>query len=283
MQGTEQHSEISGQLLDQWHAEAGLIPSRLTGPASSPRGLLAIVVDGRDVGTSQVCLTVSSLLHGTVQRPRIQILLPRSADRRAIEEWVTHEHQISLITSLPEVTPGEEYLMVIPAGVIAGAYSVEAAVECLDTAGTAVVRVLVDGVDGAVELWRSDALGDPAERSDAERRARAASSERWVSGASTGMHAAGRPAPKMFLRKGPAGKFEVRVLVRDTANAEVKADYERRLRDLESQLARAKRSAANQPGRNTQRRGVLRTVRKGPAFLTRRAARFLRQRLTDRN
>ena len=240
-------------------------------------------MDARKGETSQVCLTVSSLLRGTVQRPRIQILLPRSASASPIAEWVAHEPQISLITSLAEVTPGEEYLMVVPAGTIAGAYSVEAAVECLDTSGAGVLRVLVDGVDGAVEVWRSGALGDSAARSDAEARVRAAGRERWVSGASTGMHAAGRPAPKMFLRKGPAEKFEVRVLARDTAKAEVKADYEGRLRELESQLARMKRQAANQASGNTEGAGIFRAANMGPGYLIRRAARHFRRRLTGRN
>ena len=283
MQAAEHHYKSTGLPLDQWHAEAGLTLSRLSGPAPSARGLLGVVVDARKSEISQVCLTVSSLLRGTVQRPRIQILLSHSADARPIAEWVAHEQQISLITSLAEVTPGEEYLMVIPAGVIAGAYSVEAAVECLDVSGAGVLRVLVDGVEGAVEVWRSAALGDAGDRSAAEARARAAGRERWISGASTGMHAVGRPAPKMFLRKGPAEKFEVRVLARDTAKADVKADYEGRLRELESQLARMKRKAANQANGNMDSARILNTAKKGPSYLVRRAAWHLRQRLTGRN
>ena len=282
MQEPDRHRVVT-DLLQQWHTEAGLIPTRLAGPAASPLGLLAIVVDGRDCETSQVCLTVSSLLQGTVQRARIQILLSESADSRLIGEWIAHEHQVSLINALQEVLPGEEYLMVIQAGVIVGAYSVEAAVACLDTADAAVLRVVIDGVERAAELWRSDALGDSGERFDAELRARAAGSERWVSGASTGMHAAGRPAPKMFLRKGVAEKFEVRVVVRDTAKTDVKADYESRLRDLELQLARAKRNAANHAGSITGGAGVLRAVKKGPGYIARRAAQLLRQRLMERN
>lgn len=283
MQVTDHPHKNTGLPLDQWHAEAGLTPSRLAGPAPSARGILGVVVDARKSETSQVCLTVSSLLQGTVQRPRIQILLSRSADPRPIAEWVAHEQQISLITSLAEVTPGEEYLMVIPAGVIAGGYSVEAAVECLYVSGAGVLRVLVDGVDGAVEVWRSAALGDAGERSAAEARARAAGKERWVSGASTGMHAVGRPAPKMFLRKGSAEKFEVRVLALDTAKADVKSDYEGRLRELESQLARMRRKAANQANGNTDGSRILKTAKRGPIYLARRTVRHLRQRLTGRN
>lgn len=283
MQKTDQHGASIGMQLEQWHADAGFSPSRLTGPAPSSLGLLAIIVDGRGAETSRVCITISSLLRGTVQRPRIQVLLSHSADRTAIAEWLAHEHQISLITSLAEAAPGDEYLMVVPAGVIAGTHSVEAAVDSLDTAGATVLRVLVDGIDGTVELWRSSALGDAGERTDAEARARAAGAERWISGASTGMHAAGRPAPKMFLRKGPAGTFDVRVLVRDTAKVDVKTDYEQRLRELESQLARARRNAANQPNGGTDAGRVFKAAKKGPGYMVRRAARAFRQRVRDRN
>ena len=275
MEGPEQPG---GRLrLQQWHTEAGLKHCSLSAPAPSVGGRLCIVVDGRNSEAQNICLTLSSVLRGTVQRVRIQILAPQSADSQLIAGWVANEPQISMIQSISDVRSGDDYLMVLPAGVIAGTHSVEAAVECLEVTGASVLRVVVDGVERSVEVWRTDALGAAGERRTAEARARGQGSERWTSGASTGMHAAGRPAPRMYLRKGPAERFDMEVLVYDTAQRRVKENYENRVRQLEAQLARAKREAAN-PAVETLTPRILRVVKRGPRYVARRTKAIMQRR-----
>lgn len=278
------HSEQSEERSDGRPAETGPGQGCLNGPQQSEAGMLSIVVDGRTADISLICLTISSLLRGTAQRSRMQVLLPTDADQSWFSTWIAHERQISLINSLDAVTPGDSCVMILPAGVVVGMFSLEAAVECLDVSAANVLRILVDGCPGSVELWRTKALGDRQLRAAAEQKTRRSGAERWVSGASVGMYAAGRPEPKMFLRKGRAGKFEVKVLVRDTARPDVRREYEVRIRELEAQLARAKRealSSAHGPARGG--RLLLRAMKKGPRYVMNRASRRLLLRIPGRH
>ena len=67
------------------------------------------------------------------------------------------------------------------------------------------------------------------------------------------------------------------VFVYDTAQRRVKENYENRVRQLEAQLARAKRDAAN-PADETLTPRILRVVKRGPRYVARRTKAIMQRR-----
>ena len=241
---------------------------------------MAVLVDARAADAHGTALTIGSILSGSVQRSFLQILMPNSADSVLLEQWLASEADVHFIRSLEDVVVGDQYLLVCPAGVVLGTYSIEAAVEAADETGAGLLRAIVDGAPGTLELWKAAALGSPISLTAAEQAIRNQGGERWVSGARLGAHAFHRPAPKQFLRKGKAGTFDLHVVVKDLKDPATRFDYEHQVRRLEAELARVKRhqwQAATRDASPGSARRPLVALRKGPRYLASRAAARLRR------
>ncbi|NKX55361.1 hypothetical protein [Arthrobacter mobilis] len=272
--------------IRQWQQEAGLPVVDLQQPRRSWAAMLTILLDARSADARTAALSISSILTGSTQRNPLQVLIPDSEDSVLLEQWLAFEPDVRFVRTVDEAVLGAQYLLVCPAGVVFGSHSVQAAVEAAQESGARLLRAVVDGVSGSLELWDTAGLGSAADLSAAEQGIRDDGGERWVSGASLGAYAAGRPAPKMFLRKGAAGRFDVHVVVKDLKDPAARRDYEQQIRQLESELARAKRhwwqeASSAAPAGGTARRPFgsvpLRAVRKGPRYLAARTALRLRR------
>ena len=264
----------------KWQVEAGLPCADIWQPRQSSNGVLTILVDARSADARTTALTIASIFSGSVQRSPLQILMPVSADSAMLEEWLASEHSVRFIRGLEEVAAGDQFLLVCPAGIKLGTYSVEAALEAAEETGADLLRVVVDGASGTLELWKAAALEAHSSLNGAERAIRNLNGERWVSGASLGAHALGRPAPKQFLRKGKAGKFDLHVVVKDLKDPATRLDYEHQVRRLEAELARVKRHQWQNATRGTSPAAAFlpfHALRKGPRYFASRAAARLRR------
>ncbi|MGM0929179.1 MAG: hypothetical protein ACQEXN_05665 [Actinomycetota bacterium] len=278
MTGTGVGFSVHEKVL-QWQLEADLSTATIQQPRRTSKGTLTVLVDARAADARATALTIASIFSGSVQRSFLQVLMPNSADSVLLEQWLASESDVHFVRSVKDVVAGDQYLLVCPAGVVLGTYSIEAAVEAANETGASLLRALVDGASGTLELWKSAALGSPVSLTGAEQAIRNQGGERWISGASLGAHACYRPAPKQFLRKGRAGTFDVHVVVKDLKDPATRLDYEHQVRRLEAELARVKRhqwQAATRDASPGTARTPLHALRKGPRYLASRAAARLR-------
>ena len=162
------------------------------------------------------------------------------------------------------------YTLVISAGTALGLHSLEAMIDTLQQTEATVLRALVDGQAGALELWHTATLRELREAGDPEKSARSAGGERWVSGSALGLHDFRRPKPKLHLRKGAAATLELNIVVRDLADRGTRVDYEQQIRHLESRLKKSEIERRRLEQGLAPNRGISRAqaiARKGPAYI----------------
>ena len=150
------------------------------------------------------------------------------------------------------------------------AWKLEAMIDTLRQTQALVLRALVDGQSGAMELWQTATLRELSETGDPEKSARSAGGERWVSGSALGLHDFRRPKPKLHLRKGAAATLDLNIVVRDLADAATRLDYEQKIRHLEarlkkSEIERRRLEQGMAPNRGLSRARAI--ARKGPAYI----------------
>ena len=264
----------------QWSMDAGLSFQSIHQPRCSDGGVLGIVIDGRNASAQAVAMTVISILSSRVQRCPIDILVPTSSETELLELWLADEPTVRFIGQLNDADRSAQYLLVCHGGMIFGTFSIESAHDAMEVSGCQLLRAFIDGAPRSFELWRADVLRSVTHLREAERTVIAAGGERWVSGASLGMHFLGRPEPKVFLRKGKAGKFDVNIVVQDTSDPETKRDYLQQIRELEGELQRSRRkqwAAVLEAGPRSAVKIPARALRKGPTYVTLRAAQLVRR------
>ncbi|GEM_PF-2178255 len=226
--------------IESWfrHFPTPVNPLQLPAPGGP---VLSLVIDATDAPAAYVASTVASYRRGTVQEIPLQICGLGGSEAGMLRSWLSREARVSFPLTPAEVDCTADSLLAVPAGILFSPYSLEAAHEALDAAeGCVVVRAVVDGAPRAVELWRSMALGPGRHR--AEEKARRNGSERWVSGASLGLHYHGHPQPKPHLRKGLAGTLDLRIVVEDGAVPRVQQGYLDRIKSLEGEVAQLQRA-----------------------------------------
>ena len=258
----------SAKDLREWLLETGMVSKPVQLPPDSYAGFLSVIIDARGADCTEIAATLAKLFQGTLQRVRIQILVSSSEKGQEVKAFTKHDSAISVIYSIDEIILPDSYILVCPAGVLVGTYSVEAAIEAIDATGCHVLRAVVDGATSSVELWQVEALKSAQNLGLAEENARVAGKERWVSGSGLGLHVVGQPSPKQFLKKGLAQKHELTVLVRDTSQQRVRLDYEYRIRRLQAELDRAKKEIWSSGCHSSFGMSKsIRLLRKGPRYI----------------
>lgn len=218
----------------------------------------------------EVAATIASLLGSACQDFVVDILLEREGTRRKLVEWLATDNRFSFITADRREIADATFTLVLGAGTALGVHSLEAMIDSLRQTEAMVLRALVDGQAGAIELWQTGTLRSLAAAGDPEKAARNAGGERWVSGSALGLHDFRRPKPKLHLRKGAAATLDLNIVVRDLADRATRVDYEQRIRQLESRLKRSEveRRRLEQglpPNRGLSRASAI--ASKGPGYI----------------
>lgn len=226
-----------------WIRAAGISVNSLQLPATGPPPM-TLVIQAAGAHAGHAAATLASYRKGTVQQLPVQICGLSGPEAQTVREWLECDPLVSFPASPDDVVCLAETVMVVPAGVLLGTHSVEAAHDALKVSdGCLVVRAPVDGAAGSVEVWRGDSLS--IDRKKAEDAARRAGGERWVSGGSLGLYYLGRPRPKPHMRRGAAGTLELVVLAEDGALPEVRGGYLDRIRALETEVNRLRKAQWN--------------------------------------
>lgn len=231
--------------------------------------LVRILVRAAKATDLEIAGTVASLFGSACQDFAVDILVA-DGGRPKLEEWLATDRRFSFLAGDGEQPAEAAYTLVLNAGTALGMHSLEAMMETLRHTQALVLRALVDGQPGAIELWQTATLRELSESGDPEKSARSAGGERWVSGNALGLHDFRRPKPKLHLRKGAAATLDLNIVVRDLADAATRVDYEQKIRHLEARLRKSEIERRRLEQGLAPNRGLSRVraiARKGPAYI----------------
>ncbi|MCU1515509.1 MAG: hypothetical protein JWQ75_230 [Pseudarthrobacter sp.] len=246
-------------------------------PVHRPRTgtpLFRIVVPAGSATDVAVAATAASLLSSACQDFVVDIIGLAGAGTSRVGEWLSSDGRFRHAASLPATDWTSEFILVLPAGTRLGTFSLEALADAKVATGASLLRALVDGQRGAVELWDTKVLAGLDPSQDPEQAVRSAGNERWISGSSVGLHDYRQPAPKMHLRKGAAGRHDLTIIVRDATDPSTRADYEQRIRRLEAKLLKSDVERRRLEAGIAPKHGLGRVraaAKRGPGYLVARA------------
>jgi hypothetical protein len=233
--------------------------------------LVRILIRGAKAADLEIAGTVASLFGSACQDFAVDILVGDCA-RPKLEEWLATDSRFSFLRTGGQQTAEAAYTLVLSAGTALGLHSLEAMIDSLRQTQALVLRALVDGQSGAMELWETATLRGLSETGDPEKSARSAGGERWVSGSALGLHDFRRPKPKLHLRKGAAASLDLNIVVRDLTDSATRLDYEQQIRQLEARLKKSEIERRRLEQGLAPNRGISRAraiARKGPAYILR--------------
>ena len=233
--------------------------------------LVRVLIPGAKAADLEIAGTVASLFGSACQDFAVDILVGESG-RPKLEEWLATDSRFSFLRNDERPTAEAAYTLVLTAGTALGLHSLEAMIDSLRQTQALVVRALVDGQHGAMELWETTTLRELSETGDPEKSARSAGGERWVSGSALGLHDYRRPKPKLHLRKGAAATLDLNIVVRDLSDPATRLDYEQQIRQLEARLKKSEIERRRLEQGLAPNRGINRAraiARKGPAYILR--------------
>lgn len=231
--------------------------------------LVRILIRAAKATDLEIAGTVASLFGSACQDFAADILVEDSG-RPKLEEWLATDRRFAFVRTDGQHIAESSYTLVLSAGTAVALHSLEAMIDTLRQTQALVLRALVDGQPGAIELWPTDTLRELSGSGDPERSARSTGGERWVSGSALGLHDFRRPKPKLHLRKGAAASLDLNIVVRDLADSATRHDYEQQIRQLEarlkkSEIERRRLEQGLAPNRGLSRARAI--VRKGPAYI----------------
>lgn len=234
--------------------------------------LVRILVRAAKATDLEIAGTVASLLGSACQDFAVDIIVERNGTRPRprLREWLGTDPRFTFAAADGPAIADSVYTLVISAGTALGLHSLEAMIDSLQQSQAQVLRALVDGQAGALELWRTETLRQLRASGDPETSARTAGGERWVSGNALGVHDFRRPKPKLHLRKGAAATLDLNIVVRDLADHATRVDYEQQIRHLEARLKKSEIERRRLEQGLAPNRGISRAraiARKGPAYI----------------
>ena len=231
--------------------------------------LVRILIRATKAADLEIAATVASLFGSACQDFGVDILV-EDGSRPRLEEWLATDGRFAFVPTDEQQIADAAYTLVVSAGTALGLHSLEAMIDSLRQTQALVLRALVDGQPGAIELWQTATLRELTETGDPEKSARGAGGERWVSGSALGLHDFRRPKPKLHLRKGAAATLDLNIVVRDLADSATRLDYEHKIRQLEARLKKSEVERRHLEQGLAPNRGISRAraiVRKGPAYI----------------
>jgi len=122
------------------------------------------------------------------------------------------------------------------AGCVLTAFSLAALLEVANLPDVKIVRTVVEGLRGSLELWNCRWLNDQTNRSDAESVARKLGLERWISAEGAGIHALGWPEPRVFFRRGAADRHVLDVVAFDASSRRYLDQKEHEISELKGEV-----------------------------------------------
>ncbi|RNL53917.1 hypothetical protein [Arthrobacter oryzae] len=243
-------------------------------PLHTPRQatpLLHILIRAGKATDLEVAGTIASLFRSSCQDFAVDVVQADHSRRTKLEEWLATDTRFTFVQAGYKRPGNGAYTLVLNAGTALGVHSLEAMIDSLVETQATVLRALVDGQSGGIELWRTADLNAHAEAgTDPEKAARRAGGERWIAGNAVGLHEFRRPKPKVHLRKGAAGAHDLTIVVRDLRDRSTRTDYEQQIRAMESRLHKSESERRRLEQGLKPNRGLARAqaiIRRGPAYI----------------
>lgn len=261
------HAQSAAAAIEDELRHAGFALKSLHAPRQETP-LVRILISAAKATDLEIAGTVASLFGSACQDFTVDVLVEDG--RPKLEEWLATDRRFSFPRTDGRQPAEAAYTLVLSAGTAIGLHSLEAMIDTLRQTQALVLRALVDGQSGAMELWQTATLRELSETGDPEKSARSAGGERWVSGSALGLHDFRRPKPKLHLRKGAAATLDLNIVVRDLADAATRLDYEQKIRHLEARLKKSEIERRRLEQGMAPNRGIYRAraiARKGPAYI----------------
>ncbi len=263
-------SHSTGSAIEEELRLAGVVLKPLHAPRQATP-LLHILIRAGKATDLEVAGTIASLFRSSCQDFAVDVVQEDHSQRTKLREWLAADTRFTFVQAGIRQPRNSAYTLVLNAGTALGAHSLEAMIDSLVETNATVLRALVDGQGGGIELWRTADLDAHAEAgTDPEKAARRTGGERWVAGNALGLHEFRRPKPKVHLRKGAAGSHDLTIVVRDLRDHSTRADYEQQIRDLQSRLRKSETERRRLEQGLKPNRGLARAraiVRRGPAYI----------------
>lgn len=172
----------------------------------------------KDVSRNAVSRSLTSLFTSSIQNLTIYCISSEKVTMEAMQAWTHADSRVKYLPSVPRELPTTGYLLVIKAGCILTPFSIAALMEVAQLPKVTVVRSVIEGLRGSLELWDCHWLNAQANRSIAEDEARRLGFERWISAEGTGIHAVDFPEPRVFFRRGAADRHVLELVAFDASS-----------------------------------------------------------------
>jgi hypothetical protein len=230
-----QSSENEQESSPQWISALGVeMPPDFAPRTGNPR--LTIILRCEHGSAPEIVSSVADILSSTFQDYSVQIV-GCERNRQDLSDWLGTDERFSFVKRGGDVTPTGKFVLVFDAGWRMTRYSLEALLAAVQTPGVQLVRALTEGRRGSLEMWDGSLLRSvPA--SEAEKLARAEGVERWMSAEDAGIYSHGRPAPKVFFRKGKADRHIVEISIWESKRDRPARPESVRIKELEKEVER---------------------------------------------
>lgn len=230
-----QSSENGPVYSSQWISALGVeLPPDFAPRTGNPR--LTIILRCEHGSAPEIASSVTDILSSTFQDYSVQ-LMGCERDQQDLLDWLGTDERFSFAKREVDLTPTGKFVLVLNAGWRMTRYSLEALLAAVQTPGVQLVRALAVGRRGSLEMWDGSFLRSvPA--SEAEKMARREGVERWMSAEDAGIYAHGRPAPKVFFRKGKADRHIVDISIWESKRDRPARPQSVRIRELEKEVQR---------------------------------------------
>lgn len=162
-----------------------------------------------------------------------------------MQAWTLSDSRVKYLPSVPEQLPTTGYLLVIKAGCILTPFSLAALMEVARLPDVTVVRTVIEGIKGSLELWDCVWLNSQPNRSMAEHEARRRGFERWTSAEGAGIHAVDFPEPRVFFRRGAADRHILEIMAFDVSSKKYMDRKQSEIDSLKREVAILRKSAGS--------------------------------------
>lgn len=206
---------------------------------------LAVVIRCSNVSAPELVDSLNSLFRSTFQNFVIYCVGAEDDTVRVLSGWALTDPRVRFVATIPDNFTSMGAVLVMPGGSVLTRFSLEALFEVLGLPGVVVVRTVVEGLKGSIEFWTTQGMPDSDSWSSLEQTARKNKAERWISAEGIGIHASGRPEPKVFFRRGAANRHEIDVVAFDARSKSYMTKQDQRIDMLEKKLRSLSR--ANTP------------------------------------
>ncbi len=213
----------------------------------TPDSHVTIFLLCQDVSPIDVSRSLTSIFTSSIQNLTICCISTDAMSMEAVQSWTRSDSRVKYLPSVPQQLPATGFLLVLRAGCILTPFSLAALMEVSRLPDVTVVRTVIEGIRGSLELWDCVWLNAQPKRSMAEHDARRLGFERWTSAEGAGIHAVDSPEPRVFFRRGAADRHVLEIIAFDASSKNYMDRKQNEINSLKREIVLLRKSAGS-PG-----------------------------------